>query len=137
VDPRVAEDIRDEDRNEILAMGLSVEGAPLKNAVLSEEFFTTYCGPKPVAVWGYRRKTYLGGTAEVWLFSARAVEDCRVAFAKESRRIVAMLLEKFEVLEVLVHRDYRRAFNWLGWLGFVPEDSLGDFHIMRCYRGMN
>ena len=134
LDQLVVADLREADVMECLVVGRAPEDMVNLCAELSEEFFTTYDKNTPIAVWGYQRKTILGDTAAVWLFSSHAVEGCKKSFAKESRRIVAMLLERFSILEVYVDHRYKRAVNWLSWLGFVPEDSLGPFHIMRCYR---
>lgn len=134
IDPAIVADLREGDMMECAAIKVAPLEVIMRSAAASEECFTLYSGNIPLAVWGYRRKTILGDTASVWLMTSYVVEWNKKSFAKETRRVLGMLLERFPVLECVVHHKYRRAFNWLGWLGFVSEDSVGEFHIMRCYR---
>ena len=75
---------------------------------------------KPAAMYGVGpfRPARLGG-AIVWVLTTPEVERAPMTFFRESKRILAELLERHAWLGNLVDANYHCAIRWLSALGFT------------------
>lgn len=112
-------------RNEdILACNvLGLSEVPMIRACfeMSRENFIVSFDGNPVCIWGHRpedRKT------SIWMFTTKEVDNYKLAFAKESRRLVRAILTEFDSIEALVHCSHEVSIKWLYWLGFKEKLKL-------------
>ena len=85
--------------------------------------------------WGFAAETALSASCKAWMLSAPAIEKHRVFAARESRRLLDLLLEDFYAVAVLVDPNYETAVRWLSWLGFRRSQVFDRFVEMRVTRG--
>ncbi len=74
-----------------------------------------------LAEWGWRTDSFLTRSASAWMLSFPPIESRRVFAARESLRLLEMLLCHYEVIHCEVMGSYKLSVRWLTWLGFVPE----------------
>lgn len=128
--------LREPDTMECIAMGLSPYDAVSQSIAGSWESFEVRMEPKGelLAVWGYRPRSELGLTVDMWCLTTNVIDANRMAFARESRRLLGLLLEEFRAIECLVHVHHQAAVRWLKWLGFRATKSKDGFLTMRRER---
>lgn len=74
------------------------------------------------AMGGVMAKSVIDPGGIVWLLGTDRLEDVWYAFAKESRRIIDILLEEYGSLENLVDVTNTKTIRWLKWLGFSCDE---------------
>lgn len=121
-----------EDVEELLSIGVPESNAreitrvgclPVDKAIYasftnSEVRTASRIGDDLVALWGVRRKSLLSPDAYVWLVASKHIGRHRLAFAKESRRILRVITDDFPRLENFVDSGNEKIIEWLRWLGF-------------------
>lgn len=106
------------DQEECRAAGLEPEEALEQSRAASDASFRTKLAGEPVAEWGYRSIT--ASTAQVWMLSFEAASSHRVTFARESLRMLDVMLNNFTSLRADVWAGHVVSRRWLEWLGFRP-----------------
>ncbi len=136
---RIPEDLsgiilRDADEAECMAGGMTGQEAIRKSA--NESIFSAMVevDGEPAAFWGFGAVSPFSYRSYAWLLTTPAVERCRFALGRESRRAVASLTERFPEVLVEVHREHVTAYNWLRWLGFHFSEERGEFLQMLLRR---
>lgn len=114
----VAERIREADRAEIEAAGLSVEAALEASFRASALAMAALDRRGVLCVWGVSPVSILGGIGEPWLIGTDLLAPFRKAFLRESRRELASIRRSFPVLRNRVFAEHRESIRWLAWLGF-------------------
>jgi hypothetical protein len=89
-----------------------------KEIARSTEAYVIYYGERPGALWGVMQESILDDTAEVWSVTTPIVNLYPVAFGRETRRLLKVLLERYRVLCGIVDAQYDCSIRWLQWLGF-------------------
>lgn len=110
--------IRDADRREVEALGLTPQRAITCSVAGSDAAFVQRIAGETVAYWGWKAHSALSSTVDVWMLSTPAADAHPVAFARESVRLRDELLECFTTLVADVHAAHIVAVRWLEWLGF-------------------
>ena len=120
-------DLRDGDRREIEALGLSVREGLAQALVRSVSAQAYIADGEVAALTGVVLQPVLGGTAMPWLMTGRPVDRHRKSFLRLTRTRTHRLLAEHGMLVAQVHAEYREAIRWLDWLGFVlaPARPLG------------
>lgn len=70
------------------------------------------------AVGGVAGKSLINKGGIVWLLGTDNLDSVWYSFAKESRRIIDVLLEEYGTLENMVDATNKKTIRWLKWLGF-------------------
>ena len=113
----IAENIREDDRREILAMS---GGEPLEAMVAgfihSDKPRTVLVGETPVAMFGSGEVE--PGVGVVWLLGTDGIEDISIQFLRESKHWLEQLHDKYEMLFNYVDERNTVHIKWLRWLGF-------------------
>lgn len=110
--------LREADKKECLAIGLTPEKAIescVRNSLAS---FVVMVDGNLVATWGYSTKNPLSGIGYPWLLTTPLMLKYKVFFARRSLHCRDFLLTRFNRLEVLVAAEYLQAQEWLEWLDF-------------------
>jgi len=110
--------MRQGDRDEILALnGVTPRQGLELSLAQPGRHWTGLIDGEPVVIFGVVPVTTVGGAAVIWLLGTAAVSENPRIFLRFSRKAVAELLERYDVLLNIVHADNRVALRWLQWLG--------------------
>ena len=114
----VAQSMRPRDIEEVRA-SLGLEPFEAIRVAMTSSYFarTLFIGLEPLALYGLSPLTVLGGAAQVWIFSTRAIDMHRFAFARASRRGLEELYKRASLLTNLVEIGDEPVMRWLEWLG--------------------
>ena len=114
----IAENMRKEDRQEVLAYG---GGEPLEAMVSgfihSDDPRTVLVGDEPVAMFG--SGIVEEGVGAVWLLGTDGIKDIKVQFLRESKYWLNQLYEDYDLLFNFVDERNEVHIKWLKWLGFT------------------
>jgi len=117
----LADDMRAADVEECAAAGYSPSVALDLSVQLSDETFSYFYGERLLARGGWVVDAFVCGSVRMWLLTTLAVDDHPFAFARDSKRMLALLLRKFRTIKCEVYVGHRAAVRWLLWLGFSVE----------------
>ena len=113
----IAENIREDDRREILAMS---GGEPLDAMVSgflhSDNPRTVLVGDTPIAMFGSSEVE--PGVGMVWLLGTDGIHDISRQFLRESKHWLEQLHDNYEMLFNYVDERNTVHIKWLKWLGF-------------------
>ena len=113
----IAENIREDDRREILAMnGEEPLDAMVSGFIYSDNPRTVLVGDTPVAMFGSGEVE--PGVGVVWLLGTDGIEDISIQFLRESKHWLEQLHDKYEMLFNYVDERNTVHIKWLRWLGF-------------------
>lgn len=114
----IAAQMRQGDRDEILKLnGVTPREGLDVSLAQPGHHWTGLIDGEPVVIFGVVPVTVSGGAAVIWLLGTAAVADNPRTFLRFSRKVVAELLDHYDVLLNIVHADNRVALRWLHWLG--------------------
>lgn len=120
--PYLVENLRAEDRAELVTSGLEPMWAFSTSIELSHEAWTALDDGEPIAMWGLLAESIIGSPVGYpWLLTTYGVERHRLRFIRENRRWLASVLTRYPRLEVGVDAKYQRALTWLRHLGFTIQ----------------
>lgn len=119
---RLAPRLRDEDRAEVLALGLQPLEALEESVVGSAEAFTWWLGDEIVAMAGVVPATAIGPVARPWMLGSDLVRQNVRYFLPESRRTVERWWSMWPILWNVIDCDYKAALRWIVWLGFTLRE---------------
>lgn len=117
----LAFNIRQDDRQELIAAGLDVASAISFSVTYSDEATTHLMDDEVVCIMGVRKESVLGDKACPWLLTAQAIEKYPIKFIKESKLVVEEWLSRYPILENYVDSRYKRALKWAEHVGFNIE----------------
>lgn len=118
--------LRRADEEEIEAAGLGPRNALWRSYRGSAYAKTAFVGGEAAAMWGMGGCP-LGKVGRPWLLTAPAVERAKIAFLREARAEVAMMLSICPELRGYVDAKYSGAIRLLEAIGFMvgPEFPFG------------
>lgn len=117
----LARNLREDDRIEVTEMGLTPITAlrtSYRNAIFRR---TAFVNGEIAAMWGLGG-SMLGAVGYPWLLTAPPIEKAPVAFLREAKREVVLMLRHKSRLENHVLAKYTRACRFLEVLGFALSD---------------
>jgi hypothetical protein len=127
--PLIVRGLRERDRAEIRAGWGEPEYAMLQAVYFSPTFArVAFWELEPLALFGMRPLSVLGGSAEVWCFGTEAIDRHRLAFLRASRSQVQAMWRRAPILTNYVDVNDAAALRWLAWLGArqsLPPESRG------------
>src|SRR5206468_4757492 len=101
---------------------------------VSTETYVIYYDEEPGALWGVKQVTFMDDVAAIWSVTTPVVDQHRVAFGRETKRLLKVLLARYRVLCGVVDVNYDCSIRWLRWLGFevtAPKDFGGGLILCR------
>lgn len=119
--------LRPLDAEECRAGGLTPSEALTLSVERSDECWLLTRYGRMVACWGYRTRSILGNTVDVWMLSGGGVAGMELTFARESRRLMSDLLTRYSTLVAWVWIGHTVTVRWLEWLGFEKGPTQDDF----------
>lgn len=86
---------------------------------------------RPVAYWGWRPAALTSAECFVWMLTTPVVDECPIAFGRQTAREFRRLAQVYPKLIVQVDPAHTLAVRWLNWLGFA---HLVDYppYILMC-----
>lgn len=126
--------MREADAEECRRQGYEPQEALSESIRESLKSIAVFSDGELLGVWGYRPHTILGSTVNAWFLSTPAIENHRIAAARESKRVISFLLTLYPQIVVRVDKDYTLSINWLSWLGFEVSVKEGIFLDMILRR---
>ncbi len=113
----IAENIREADRREILAMsGAEPLEAMVSSFMCSDEPRTILAGDTPVAMFG--AGFVEPGVGMGWLMGTDGIHDIPMQFLRETKYELEQLHDTYEMLFNYVDERNTVHVKWLRWLGF-------------------
>lgn len=131
----LAERLRDDDMAELQAAGTGPMRALWRSYRQSTYAKVAFVDGELAAAWGLAGEP-LGRSGRPWLLTAPSVERAPLAFVKEARKEVALMLTINPVLWGYVDDAYTRAIRLLELIGFTIGEPvpLGPFGMpFRMY----
>lgn len=130
--------MREPDRVEVLAMGMSPEKALLESFNTSSIRLTFLFDGKVICMFGIAPKSLLGDRAVLWCLTSDELERVKLLFGKKSKYYVGYFLTQYSILDNWVDSRYKKSIKWLRWLGAdfdcitsVNEIDFYHFEIRR------
>lgn len=116
----IADNMRDEDRAEILALGKNDIYTALMGGMTESDFSVAVVAQDgtPLTVLGVVRRGIITGTGTPWLLSSVDALQHRRQFLLLSKDVVGEMLEFCPRLENYVHSKNKLSIRWLKWIGF-------------------
>lgn len=118
---RVAERLREADRQEVLAAGGVDPRIVLPSYVLEgREVYAAGLAEDGLAeiLWGVDPIPYCDNAAVVWMLSTDRLYDYPVEFVVRAKEGFEQLHQRFELLTNFIDARNERHIKWLKWLGF-------------------
>lgn len=124
----LAENIREEDKNEIWKAAHVFPLEAIKDSVRQSLFSFSYrSGDDLLFIWGLKRPIQIAPIGIIWMLTANAVEKHKKEFVKASYDVQKLAEKDHVMLFQYVDAEYKRALRWLKWLGYTiyPAKSFG------------
>lgn len=116
--PRIVEKMRQADRDECAAGGLSAFRALAASFEISACAWTGLVNGEPVCMFGVTPLDAAAGTGSPWFMAAEGFEKYYVAFIRLSKRYLEQQMELFPHLVNYIDARNTSPVRWLKWLGF-------------------
>ncbi len=110
--------LREAELRECIAAGMTGEEAISSSIAYSTECYQIIIEEEVVCSWGWFPTSHLSGVCHIWMLTGEAANKHKVFVARESARILNIMLECFPSVLVLVDSRYSLSIKWLRWLGF-------------------
>ena len=134
--PALVADARQQDIDEMHAMGDTFEGALRKGVEISTWAVTGCVDGVPVCMFGVAPGSVLGGLGIPWMLGTNALMRHEKAFLRRCKGAVAAMLRTYPRLLNIVDERNDTAKRWLVWLGFRldPHSFALGSHRFRVFR---
>jgi hypothetical protein len=126
--------MRDDDRKEIEALGMSPLGS-MEHSIKHSHFAKTVVVEGEIAIiFGAVFTSVLTGKAMPWFCTSKVVDKHLMWFARYTKRYLPLYFSRYECLENIVDARYNKSINWLKWLGFKvdPPIQVEPYGEMFC-----
>jgi hypothetical protein len=124
--------LRVEDGIECALGGMSNEQAVRRSVAGSDWAYAMYYGDELLCLWGVRFIDRIERRVSMWMLSCPAVNDHKIAFGRQSRKLLQLILTQATQIDVLVWVGYETTIAWLTRLGFRRQEAITEhFIIMR------
>lgn len=117
----LAQTMREEDRNELKALGLAPEDGLRKCLDDSDMVVAGLSGGKVVLIYGLAPSP-VEGIGVPWALAAPEIENFPLTLYKEGRRAVAAMHERYPRLMNIVWEHSTSAIQWIEAMGFEFPD---------------
>jgi len=116
---RIANDIRDEDREEIAATSNTGDpfAAIMGSVRRSIRAYVVHADGVPVCIGGFIPGDQ-PGTVQGWMLSAKSIESCWRDFCRGAKDTLADIVKDFSLVYGFVDVRYIKAIRFLLWAGF-------------------
>lgn len=103
-----------------------------KHYIAGDEMYSGLKNGQLIAVWGFHTNGLLSSSVYVWMLSTIEVEHAPREFAKETRRQMLSLLERFPTIIGNCLASHKRSIRWLSWLGaeFLSPIQIGETELI-------
>jgi len=111
--------MREEDRQEVLALGETLEGGLMQSIHLSlgDVWIVRFNG-EPAALFGIVTCSILTGYVVPWLVTTKVIDQFPKTFFTLSRRILHLMRHRYALMGNHVDARYEKALRWVRRLGF-------------------
>jgi hypothetical protein len=112
--------LRDSDREEILAMGYDdVEAAIRQTYRASTVAWSGWVDDDLLCVFGVQAGSYLLGHGVPWMLGTPTMNKYEIRFLHNCKPVVEQMLRGYPRLTNYVYARNKRTIRWLKWLGFT------------------
>lgn len=119
---RIAENIREHDKQEIWASSMQQPFNAMKNGIkYSDQAMTGWANGEPVLMFGVVYESLVGNIGTPWMIASKQLDKYAITFLRRCKKPVLEMMQKYDTL--INHVDARNvcAIRWLEWLGFHVE----------------
>lgn len=118
----VIENMRDQDRNEILASHGKFAFTELRNAAHDDDSWVGEVDGNIICLFGVAPLSIIAGGGMPWMVSTKGLTKYAKTFLPRSKEWIDGKLEEYGHLSNYVDERNTVAKRWLKWLGFELED---------------
>lgn len=115
----LAKNIREEDRQEIEALGVTPYNAFKFGLEPTADTWTALLNGVPMAMLGTYKQSMLGDSAEIWMLGTRDIDFIAREMIVITRKILKYELTRHKELYNFIDARYTKAIKWLKILGFT------------------
>lgn len=90
----------------------------------SEICLTITIAEEPIAMFGIISNFILDESAGIWLLASDELDKVYREFAKECKRFIAMMHQRYPILENYVDTRNKTSIRWLKWCGAKIEEAM-------------
>lgn len=129
-------ELRQADQEECWLGGMSPEEAFKWSVDNSTEAYAILApSGATVAYWGWADQFIASGVCFAWMLSTPAMDQNKRWFARESKRLLSLLMESHWKIIIHVDPNYDLSIRWLEWMGFTRDGPAGSFLQMSFTKG--
>lgn len=116
---RIAERVREHDRDEIWAMAMQTPDAAMQYGLkYSEVIKTGFIDDQPVAMWGVVPLSMVPSIGAPWMVGTKDLEQHAFTFLRRCREPLMELFKGYDTLENYVDVRNTMTIKWLKFMGF-------------------
>lgn len=124
IDMMLATGLRDQDSQELQALGVDPRPSLEHGLKHSTQCLTVVVDSKPCAMFGV--VPHEGRSGIIWLLGTDNLLKVSRRFLRESRHWLDKITEDYDLVGNVVHRGNTVSIRWLDWLGFTFLSERGD-----------
>ena len=126
----LAPKLRQDDINELQALGLTPSQSLLRGFVMSEECYSIKKQNKIVAMFGVSSSNMPKGWGSIWFLGSDEMTKHPIFFVKEGRKWINKFLQKYDIIINAVDSRNISHINWITRVGL----SLSNPIIINGYK---
>lgn len=132
----LAPNLRQDDINELKALGLTPQQSLLRGFVFSEECFSVKAKGKTIGLFGVSEEGMPKGFGSIWFLGADELNQYPVTFVKEGIRYTKQLMQKYDIIINAVDTRNTSHVEWIQRIGMSLSNPLmiNGYEFLQFYK---
>lgn len=132
----LAQNLREDDINELKALKLKPIQSLLRGYIFSDECFSAEFRGKVIGMFGYSGFSMPCDTASVWFLGSNEMSEHPTAFVRDGKKYIKKFLNKYPVLTNMVDIRNTSHIIWLKHMGMVFSGSVfvNGYEFVKFYK---
>lgn len=131
------QNIREDDRNELKALGLTPEASISRGYLHSDKLYSVVDDEnKTIAIFGTVFVT--NKVCRVWLLASNLINNHKIYFLRNSKKYYQEITKGYDTAYNAVHAKNKLHIQWLEWLGAkFTKDYVFNGEVFRLFHIIN
>lgn len=132
----LAPNLRQDDINELKALGLTPQQSLLRGFVFSEECFSVKHKGKTIGLFGISEEGMPKGFGSIWFLGADELTKFPVTFVKEGIRYTQQLMQKYDIIINAVDKRNKSHVDWIQRIGMKLSNPMiiNGYEFLQFYK---
>lgn len=132
----LAPNLRQDDINEIQAIGSKPEKSLLKGFIFSEECYSVRLNDKLIGMFGVSSFEMPRGFSSIWFLGANELDTIPVTFVKKGIEYINKWLQKYDILVNAVDSRNIKHINWIKKVGMTISNpiNINGYQFLQFYK---